>query len=193
MDFIVSVRCKFIPGASHLVKNYMKTFSRPQQGEYPAYFDSYLEKIPPKYFFELISTQATELRRLFAEKPSGWENLAYAPGKWTPKEVLGHILDTERIMTFRALCFSRGESQPLPGFDENQYVANAHFSGVPLDDLLDDFEAQRRALETFVRTLSEEVLDFQGKANQNPITPRALLWIIPGHFLHHIQVLNTRY
>ncbi|WP_187176664.1 DinB family protein [Algoriphagus sp. AK58] len=171
----------------------MNTFSLPSKGEYPSYYETYLEKIPEVPFSELISSQIAEIRNLFSSKPLGWESIAYAEGKWTPKEVLGHLIDTERIMTFRALCFSRGEKQSLPGFDENQYVLNANFQKVSLDDLLEDFEAQRKALLTLVKTISESTLDLVGNANQKPISPRALFWIIPGHFIHHLQVLNSRY
>lgn len=171
----------------------MNTFALPSKGEYPSYYEAYLDKIPEASFSELIQVQISEIRNLFASKPFGWESIAYAEGKWTPKEVLGHIIDTERIMTFRALCFARGEKQSMPGFDENEYVLSANFSKIPLEDLLDDFEAQRKALLTLVKTLSESSLDFTGNANQKPITPRALLWIIPGHFIHHLQVLNSRY
>lgn len=171
----------------------MKTFSLPKKGEYPSYYETYLDKIPQADYSELILSQLIEIRNLFASKPLGWESIAYAQGKWTPKEVLGHMIDTERIMTFRALCFARGEKQSLPGFDENEYVQSADFSKIALEDLLEDFEAQRKALLTLVKTLSENVLDVQGQANGKPIIPRALLWIIAGHFIHHVQVLNDRY
>lgn len=171
----------------------MKTFSLPKKGEYPSYYETYLDKIPSADFSDIILAQLGEIRGLYASKPLGWESIAYAQGKWTPKEVLGHMIDTERIMTFRALCFARGEKQSLPGFDENDYVQSAAFSKNSLEDLLDDFEAQRRALLTLVKTLSEDTLDVQGLANGKPITPRALLWIIVGHFIHHVQVLNDRY
>ncbi len=174
-------------------KNYMKTFGPPKKGDYPSYYETYLDKVPPLSFAELIQNQVVEIRNLFDSKPQGWESIAYSEGKWTPKEVLGHIIDTERIMTFRALCFLRGEKQSLPGFDENAYVETAQFSKISLEDLLNDFEAQRKALFTFVNTLSEDFLNFQGKANDKPITPRALFWIIPGHFIHHVEVLNNRY
>lgn len=171
----------------------MKTFSLPQQGEYPSYFETYLNKVPEVSFSNLILNQIVELRNLFDSKPRGWNNIAYAPGKWTPKEVLGHISDTERIMTFRALCIARGEKQSLPGFDENLYVTAAHFSEIPISDLLDDFENQRKSLLSLVSTFTESTLDFLGMANEKQITPRALLWIIPGHFIHHFEILNTRY
>jgi len=171
----------------------MNNFSLPNKGEYPGYFDPYLEKIPALPFSELIAGQVVEIKALFASKAQGWEGIAYSEGKWTPKEVMGHLIDTDRIMTFRAMCIARGETQSLPGFDENAYVERANFSRVPLESLLEDFENQRRALISFVKTLSEEVLDCQGKANDKLITPRTLLWVIPGHFIHHVQVLNSRY
>jgi hypothetical protein len=176
-----------------LTKNYMKNFSLPIKGDYPGHFDHYFEKIPDLPYSKLISSQPLEITKLFSSKSLGWEATAYAEGKWTPKEVLGHLIDTERIMTFRALCIARGEKQNLPGFDENAYVDSADFSKVPLKDLLEDFEAQRRAILSFVKTLSEEVLDTQGRTNDKPITPRALFWIIPGHFIHHVRILNSRY
>lgn len=171
----------------------MNQFSTPKKGEFPSYYESYIDKIPEANYDELIRAQLLEIRNLFASKPANWENISYAPGKWTPKEVLGHMIDTERIMTFRALCFARGEHQSLPGFNENDYVSAANFGEIALEDLLADFEAQRIALLSLIKTLKESDLDKVGKANEKPITPRALFWIIPGHFIHHIQVLNERY
>ncbi len=171
----------------------MNNFELPKRGEYPEYFDSYLGKIGEGHYSDLIQSQIHDIKSLFASKPSGWESIAYGPGKWSPKEVLGHIIDTERIMLFRALCIARGERQSLPGFDENEYVTHGRFAEISLENLLEDFEAQRLAICSFVKTLSVNSLDHLGKANEKPITPRALLWIIPGHFIHHLQILNERY
>ena len=171
----------------------MKTFALPKKGEYPIYYEPYLEMVPDMPFYNLVQNQVFEIKSFFASKPRGWDSIAYADGKWTPKEVLGHLIDTERIMTFRALCFARGEKQSLPGFDENAYVDAANFSKIAIEDLLDDFESQRKALLTFVNTLSENSLDLQGRANDKPISTRALLCIIPGHFIHHLHVLKSRY
>jgi hypothetical protein len=171
----------------------MKTFSKPNKGEYPVYYETYLSKISEENFFPLIEHQIFEIKALFESKPKGWEKLAYEEGKWSPSEVLGHIIDTERIMTFRALCFARGEKQALPGFDQDPYVSNGRFGQVAVADLLADFEAQRKALLTLIQTLHEETFDQVGNANGNPITPRALFWIIPGHFIHHLNILRERY
>ncbi|TDQ18922.1 DinB family protein [Algoriphagus boseongensis] len=171
----------------------MNTFELPKKGDYPGFYESYISKIQYDNYPDLIKSQIKELKDLFSSKPEGWDSIAYEEGKWTPKEVLGHVIDTERIMTFRALCFARGEKKALPGFDQDPYVLNARFGQVPISNLLEDFEAQRKALLTLIRTLPDGVLDLVGNANGNPITPRALFWIIPGHFIHHLNIFKERY
>jgi hypothetical protein len=171
----------------------MNTFSLPSKGEYPPYYENYISKLGDQNFSTLIQSQTQELKSFFASKPEEWANMPYAPGKWTPKEVIGHLLDTERIMTFRALCIARGEKKLLPGFDQDPYVVQGQFNAVALDDLLADFEMQRQAILSMVRTFPEASFQEIGSANSNPMSTRALLWIIPGHFMHHFQVLQQHY
>ena len=171
----------------------MNTLAKPQKGEYADFYETYISKLGNENYVSLLNEQIEELKALFKSKPEGWENQGYGVGKWSPKEVLGHIIDTERIMTFRALCFARGDQNPLPGFDQNPYVENGKFGQVSLDDLLEDFEFQRKAILSFVKTLSAEVLENRGIASGNPISVRALLWIIPGHFIHHMNLFKERY
>jgi hypothetical protein len=171
----------------------MNTFSLPSKGEYPAYYETYISKLGDQNFSTLIQSQTQELKAFVASKPEGWANVPYAPGKWTPKEVIGHCIDTERIMTFRALCIARGEKKLLPGFDQDPYVIQGQFNAVSLDDLLFDFEIQRQAILTMVRTFPKAAFQEVGSANGNPMSTRALLWIIPGHFMHHFQVLQHAY
>lgn len=171
----------------------MNNFSLPKKGDYPVFYETYISKIADEKFSDQIVGQINELKALYASKDAGWDSKPYAKGKWTPKEVLGHMIDTERIMTFRALCFARGEAKSLPGFDQDPYVIAGRFNHISVDLLLRDFEMQRNALVSFVQTLDESVLDCKGNANGNPITPRALLWIIPGHFIHHFRILTERY
>lgn len=193
----MSLVLSLILNLSHKVltqlKFYMNTFALPKKGTYSAYFDTYISKVPDENFTDLILQQINDLKQLFPSKEAGWSSLPYAEGKWTPKEVLGHIIDTERIMTFRALCFARGEKNSLPGFDQDPYVLNADYEQVSVALLLEDFEAQRKALLTLISTLNENSLDRVGIANGHPITPRALFWIIPGHFEHHFRILKERY
>lgn len=171
----------------------MENFNLPKKGDYPAYYETYLDLLDTSDYCKVIQNQIADLEELFSSKSEKWFNTPYEIGKWTPKEVLGHVIDTERIMTFRGLCFARGERSSLPGFDQDPYVLNARFGQVPEKLLLEDFVAQRKALVTLIRTLSEDMLDFVGEANGNPITPRALFWIIPGHFIHHLNILKNRY
>jgi len=172
---------------------YMKTFSLPSKGEYPPYYETYISKLAEANFSDLLLLQLEQLKTLLSSKPAGWENTPYAPGKWSPKEVLGHCIDTERIMTFRALCIARGEKKLLPGFDQDPYVVQGQFNAVAVDDLIADFELQRKAILSMVRTFPEASFQEIGSANGNPMSTRALLWIIPGHFLHHFEVLQQHY
>ena len=172
---------------------YMKTFSLPSKGEYPPYYESYISKLAEANFSDLLLLQLEQLKTLLSSKPAGWENTPYAPGKWSPKEVLGHCIDTERIMTFRALCIARGEKKLLPGFDQDPYVVQGQFNAVALDDLLADFELRRQAILSMIRTFPEASFEEIGSANGNPMSTRALLWIIPGHFMHHFEVLQQAY
>jgi hypothetical protein len=171
----------------------MKTFSLPSKGEYPPYYETYISKLAEANFSDLLLKQIEQLKTLLSSKPAGWENTPYAPGKWSPKEVLGHCIDTERIMTFRALCIARGEKKLLPGFDQDPYVVQGQFNAVALDDLLADFELQRQAILSMVQTFPEASFQEIGSANGNPMSTRALLWIIPGHFMHHFEVLQQAY
>jgi len=171
----------------------MNTFSLPSKGEYSAYYETYISKLGDQNFSTLIQSQIQELKSFVASKPEGWANVPYAPGKWTPKEVIGHCIDTERIMTFRSLCIARGEKKLLPGFDQDPYVVQGQFNAVSLDDLLSDFEVQRQAILTMARTFPKAAFQEVGSANGNPMSTRALLWIIPGHFMHHFQVLQHAY
>ena len=171
----------------------MKTFSLPSKGEYPPYYETYISKLAEANFSDLLLLQIEELKKLLASKPAGWETKPYAPGKWSPKEVLGHCIDTERIMTFRALCIGRGDKNSLPGFDQDPYVQQGQFDDVPLDLLLADFVNQRQAILSLVQTLPAASFKEIGSANGNPMSTRALFWIIPGHFMHHFQVLQQAY
>ena len=165
----------------------------PKEGEYSNYFNRYLSLTSTQPYQNQILSQIEVCQALFEEKGEEWANKAYAAGKWTPKEVLGHVIDTERIMTFRALCFARGEQAALPGFDQDPYVLNAKFDQVAIQDLLEDFKMQRLALISLIKTLPVDSLSNLGLASGNLISPRALFWIIPGHFEHHFSILKERY
>lgn len=117
----------------------------------------------------------------------------YAEGKWSIRELLGHLTDTERIFSYRALCFARGDKQPLPGFDENLYVEHAHFDQRTLADLLAEYAAVREATLLLFGNFDEDALSVMGNANGNDLSVRAILYMITGHERHHLTILKERY
>ncbi|MCL6260563.1 DinB family protein [Aquiflexum sp. TKW24L] len=165
----------------------------PREGEYESYYTGYVNWVIGKDIPSLLLEQVDEIRKFYEQMGEEKSLLAYEPGKWTGKEVLGHIIDTDRIMTFRALCFARGEKAALPGFDQDQYVATADFNSVLLSDLLEDFEQSRKALVTLTKNLPESSYTNIGNANGFKVSVRALIYIIAGHSQHHLNILRQRY
>lgn len=165
----------------------------PNVGEYAPYYGKYIEKIIGQDLPKLLLNQIEEVRRYFESKGDEKSELAYAPGKWTAKEVLSHIIDTDRVMTFRAMCFARGEKASLPGFDQDLYVVNSNANKLPLTNLLEDFEMSRYALVSMMKTLPEESFLRIGNASGYDVSVRALFHIMAGHTLHHLTILKERY
>lgn len=165
----------------------------PQEGEYVAFYKGYIAAVAEKDIMALYETQIAEVRELFGQLGEEKSMLAYAPGKWTAKELLGHITDTDRIFGYRALCIARGEKGPLPGFDQDEYLAAAAFNDLPLEQLIRDFELSRTAVTSMVRSLDPKLYTQIGNANGNPISLRAILTMIPGHAHHHLGILRERY
>jgi uncharacterized damage-inducible protein DinB len=133
------------------------------------------------------------MAQLFAGRSERDGNFRYAPGKWTVKEVLGHITDTERIFAYRALRFARSDKTPLPGFEQDDYVKNGAFAGRTLADLTEEFAAVRSASIALYRSFNEEAWPRRGLANQKEMTVRALAFITAGHQIHHRVILEERY
>lgn len=165
----------------------------PQEGEYGKFYEGYVSWVKGKDIPKLLLSQIEEVRGLFEQMGEEKSNLAYAPDKWTAKEVLGHITDTDRMMCFRALCFARGEKAALPGFDQDKYVAAAGFNQVSLVKLLEDFEMSRYSIASLLNSLPEASLTNIGIANENTVSVRALFNIIPGHTQHHLNILREKY
>lgn len=166
---------------------------RPEATEYPAYFEQYIHLVPDGKICTILSEQLTwvdtRLQSISEEKGA----VAYAEGKWTPKELLGHLNDAERIFTFRALSIAREELQPLPGFDENDYVAYGAFNQRSMSSLIEEWRSIRSATLTLTNSFTERALKQFGVSNSRPITTNALLWVIAGHTIHHMNVLENRY
>ncbi|MBA3891192.1 MAG: DinB family protein, partial [Gemmatimonadaceae bacterium] len=157
------------------------------------YYAGYVARVPDGDVVETLRSQVDAtmaLARSLAEEKGGHR---YAPGKWSIREVLGHMADTERIMAYRALRVARGDATPLPGFDENLYVENARFDDRTLSSLADDLAIARQSTIALLAPLGDDELGRVGSANGAPITARALAWIIAGHERHHLAILRERY
>ena len=166
---------------------------RPAPAEYAPYFGTYIDKVGDGDILALLRKQIGETMSSLASLSDQDAMFRYAPGKWSVKEVVGHISDTERIFVYRALCFARNEKQALPGFDENEFVAAASFDDRPFADHLAELQAVRAASLAFFSGLNEKELGRTGLANQKPFSVRAIPYIVAGHEKHHVGVLRERY
>lgn len=165
--------------------------NRPQTPEYPIWAEQYISLVEGDVL-ELLTRQAFEFPD-FINSLIEKGDYAYAPDKWTIKQLIGHIIDTERILVYRLTCFARAENHALPGFEEDDYVANAHFQDRSLLSLSEEFALLRKANMYLFNSLTETELNRSGTASQRQITVRALLYVIPGHIIHHARVIKDRY
>ncbi len=166
---------------------------RPGTDEYAPAFAGYVSRVPEVDIDAALARQAEELPSVLAAVRGEGERHRYAAGKWSVRELVGHVIDTERIMGYRAVCVARGETVSLPGFDENAYAEKATFDDYPLAELLEEFVLVRQGHLHFFRHLSPEAWLRKGIANQNPISVRALAWVMVGHVRHHMAVLEQHY
>lgn len=166
---------------------------RPAAHEFPAYYEQYVDQVVEDDVLAVLTAQREEVAGVAATIDDAKSHFRYADGKWSIKEVLGHLLDSERIFGTRALCIARGETQPLPGFDENEYVANAVFDSRSLKSIVEEWFCIRDANIKLFESFSEDDLSRIGIANGKPITPRAIVWTIAGHTIHHLRILHERY
>ncbi len=166
---------------------------RPEPTEYSEFYANYVSKIPGADVLSVLESQRLQMLQLFAGRSERDGSFRYAPGKWTVKEVLGHITDTERIFTYRALRIARGDQTPLPGFEQDDYVRGGNFSGRTLVELAEEFGLVRLATVAFFKSLQKEAWQRRGVANEKEVTVRALAFIVAGHELHHRLILEERY
>lgn len=166
---------------------------RPAEGEYAPFYAGYVMLVPDGEVQELLVRQPGVYRRLLEPLDDARAESRYAEGKWTVKEVVAHVIDAERIFAYRLLRFARRDATALPGFDENAYIDALDLAGVSLPDLLDEFDAVRRANLHLVERLGDDVLGRSGEASGARMTVRALLYVIAGHAQHHLRILQERY
>jgi DinB superfamily len=167
--------------------------TRPDSTEYAPYFDRYISLVPEGEIAVTLGKQIESTLSLIRGLSDAQGDLRYAPGKWSVKEVVGHLIDAERIFAYRALRFARNDATPLPGFDENSFVANADFGSLALADLADEFEHTRKSNVYLFKQLDGDSWLRRGAASDNEISVRAIAYILAGHELHHVGILRSRY
>src|SRR5712692_4905084 len=167
--------------------------NRPQPTEYAEYYANYISKVPGSDILSVLESQRLQMLQLFSGRSERDGSFRYAAGKWTVKEVLGHITDTERIFTYRTLRIARGDRTPLPGFEQDDFVRNGGFAARTLADLAEEFGAVRSASIALFRSFDEEAWSRRGVASQKEVTVRALGFVTAGHQIHHRMILEERY
>jgi uncharacterized damage-inducible protein DinB len=169
------------------------TIARPQAGEYAPYYDRYISLVASTDILTTLDEQRRAMVLLLSCRDEEDGNFRYAPDKWSAKEVLGHICDTERVFAYRALRIARGDVTELAGFEQDDYVRNGPFAQRPISDLVEDYIAVRRATLSLLRNLDEAAWSRRGVASKNEVTVRALAYMIAGHELHHRKILEEKY
>ena len=171
-----------------------KASGRPLEGEYAAYAKVDIDRVQGDDAVGALTSQLRGTLALLGAIPEGAaSHRPYAPGKWTLKEVVGHMTDDERIFTYRALCVARNDTAPLPGFDEKEYVAHASFEARPLADVLAEYESVRKATLSFAASLTPEEWLRYGTVNGYRASVRGLVFHLAGHELHHLAIVRERY
>ncbi len=166
---------------------------RPGPGEYAPFYETYVSKVQGGDVVAQLESQRLQTAQFFAASTERDGNFRYAPGKWSIKEVVGHLSDSERVFGYRAMRIGRGDQTALPGFEQEDYVKNGNFGEQSLADLVSEFGLVRAATLALLRSFNAEAWGRRGIASDNPVTVRALAFIIAGHELHHREILKERY
>ncbi len=166
---------------------------RPQATDFPQYFARYISRVDADSLSEAKTKYTKLLTDFYSTLPEAKAEFRYAPDKWTLKELLQHVVDTERIMSYRLLRISRGDTTPLASFDENSYAVASNANARSFDSIKEEFVAVRKATDLLIASLSEEQLDLEGVASNLPVKANAVGFIIFGHMLHHKAVIEEKY
>ena len=166
---------------------------KPDLSTVPEWYHRYINQVQEEDLDKAIQTNTeTSIQFLHSIPEEKW-NHRYADDKWSIKEMIQHIIDAERIFSYRALCFARGEKTSLPGFEENDYAAASKADTRSKEELIEEFETVRKSIHQLFNSLDEEQLHSVGVANNDLISVNAIGFIIPGHVQHHINILRERY
>ncbi len=166
---------------------------RPKQGDYAQYYEQYISELKGNDILKILESQLSEAIIFFKSIPEEKGGFKYSEGKWSVKEVIGHITDNERVLAYRALCIARGEKNELPGFEQDDYVKLGKFNNRTLNDLINEFRLLRESDLVMFKSFDEESLSKDGIASKNRVTVLAILFIVAGHTLHHLRILKEKY
>lgn len=166
---------------------------RPLPNEYANFYKGYIDQVPDKPVLDYLEEQEKAFTSFIQNIPDDKLEYAYGPDKWTVKEVIGHMIDTERIMAGRILRFSRGDKTHVPGFEQDDYVAGTNFNSRSITSLADEFHHLRLSNIALTRSLTIEETSYTGEANEVVFSVRALIYILAGHLNHHLAILKERY
>jgi DinB superfamily len=167
--------------------------TKPGLNEIAEYFKRYISRVEETNLFDALITQLEDFTTFLKLIPANRENYAYAPGKWTIKDVLQHITDTERIFAYRALCFARKDPVHQPGFDQDDYGSHAHANNRAMSDLIEEFIIVRRCTIALFRSFDNEQLYWKGMASDKEANPLIMGFAIAGHCRYHQEIISARY
>ena len=167
--------------------------ARPEPGEYAPYYERYISLVVGSDILGTLDAQRRQTMVLLCGRDESEGDFRYAAEKWSAKEVLGHVCDTERIFAYRALRIARADQTPMEGFEQDDYVKHGPFATTELAEIIEDYIAVRRATLTLLRNLDEAAWMRRGVANKNEVSVRALAYIIAGHEVHHRTILEEKY
>lgn len=167
--------------------------SRPENNEYKPYFSTYVNLVPEGDLIQILDKQVDETISLLKDLTDDQSHYRYGPDKWTIKEMIGHVADTERIMGYRMLCIARGDTASLPGFDDKVYAINGDFNRLTMGELLENLAVVRKSTILLLKQFTPEAWLRKGNANNSEVTVRALAYIVAGHELHHRRIIKDRY
>lgn len=165
---------------------------RPETGEYRDYFQGYLDLVQGDDLFVVLENQLSEIHEVLDDLPAEEASRLHAPYTWTIKQVIGHLLDTERIMAYRAARFATGDLTPVAGFDENSYVANLNYNDSELAELVDEFELMRKSHIRMLKRLPDDCWTNVGTCEGAPLSVRTAAYILGGHVRHHLNIVKSR-
>jgi hypothetical protein len=167
--------------------------TRPLETEYPPFYRGYVQQVAEEEILPVLRSQLDHLDVLLGRVMPERETYAYAEGKWSIRELTGHLIDGERVFGYRAFCIARGETQNLPGFDQNEYLLSAPYNQIDLEDLLSELRLARLSNIAMLRNLDEQAWLRIGTANNAQVSVRALAFAMAGHVRHHMGVLREHY